>query len=81
MEVPVVLTDPGLCGRCRWARGVRTARGSGFLRCARSETEDRFPKYPRLPMVRCSGHEEPGDGVPAADGNRTGRDASQKKGS
>jgi hypothetical protein len=25
--------------------------------CERSKTDDRFPKYPRLPVERCPGYE------------------------
>jgi hypothetical protein len=26
--------------------------------CERSKTDPRYPKYPRLPVERCAGHEE-----------------------
>jgi hypothetical protein len=32
-----------------------SARGSTFWRCALSARDPRFPKYPRLPVVRCVG--------------------------
>jgi hypothetical protein len=51
--------DVGLCSICRWARVQKTARGSRFWRCARAETDAHFLRYPRLPVVRCAGHEEP----------------------
>jgi hypothetical protein len=35
--------------------------------CGRSATDPRFPKYPRLPVVRCAGYEE----APAAEPPRT----------
>jgi hypothetical protein len=35
-------------------------RGSRFWRCTRAETDARFVRYPRLPVVRCAGYEEPG---------------------
>ncbi|HEY3020692.1 MAG TPA: hypothetical protein VGJ32_10885 [Solirubrobacteraceae bacterium] len=48
----------GLCDSCRHQRLVRTTRGSTFSLCERSKTEpDRFPRYPRLPVVECAGHE------------------------
>jgi hypothetical protein len=47
----------GLCSTCMHARSVASARGSTFVLCARSQDDPRFPKYPRLPVVRCHGHE------------------------
>jgi len=38
-------------------RRVVSGRGSVFWRCARSERDPSFPKYPRLPVLRCAGHE------------------------
>jgi hypothetical protein len=53
--------DPiGLCGRCRHVRRVETARGSVFYRCERAAQDPRFPKYPPLPVIRCSGYEPAG---------------------
>ncbi len=46
----------GLCGDCLFARIVESARGSTYWRCARSESEPRFPKYPPLPVSECSGY-------------------------
>ena len=48
--------DAGLCARCRWARVVRTPR-SAFWLCMRSREDSRFPRYPRLPVRECPGHE------------------------
>ena len=48
----------GLCESCRHQRLVRNTRGSTFSLCERSKTEpDRYPRYPRLPVIRCAGHE------------------------
>lgn len=47
----------GLCDRCRHQQIVRNTRGSVFSLCRRSKTEpDRFPRYPRLPVLQCSGY-------------------------
>jgi hypothetical protein len=47
-----------LCDSCRYQQVVRNTRGSVFSLCRRSRTEpDRFPRYPRLPVVRCEGYE------------------------
>jgi hypothetical protein len=48
----------GLCADCAHARMVVSARGSEFWRCARAERDAAYPKYPRLPVLRCAGHEE-----------------------
>ena len=46
----------GLCRDCRNAHIVETPR-SVFWRCALSEVDPRFPKYPRLPVLECAGYE------------------------
>ena len=52
------LRDPiGLCASCRHARIVRSSHGSAFYLCRLAETDPRFPKYPRLPVLRCAGYE------------------------
>ncbi len=51
----------GLCPSCLHVRVVRSGRGSQFLMCARSASDERFPKYPRLPVVSCVGYEERAD--------------------
>lgn len=47
----------GLCATCLHRREIRSDRGSLFLQCLRSFKEPQFPKYPRLPVLRCSGFE------------------------
>jgi hypothetical protein len=53
----------GLCGRCAHALIIRNDRGSRFYLCRLSATDPRFPKYPPLPVRRCTGF------VPAPDGD------------
>lgn len=36
-------------------RRIESDRGSVFYRCALADTDPRFPKYPRLPVLRCDG--------------------------
>jgi len=48
----------GLCLNCLHGRRVVSAKGSEFWRCAKSETDPRFPKYPRLPVLECDGYEK-----------------------
>ncbi len=47
----------GLCGLCRHQQVVRTGRGSVFSLCTRSRTDPAYPKYPRVPVLRCRGFE------------------------
>jgi hypothetical protein len=51
----------GLCAGCAHARQVSSARGSIFWLCRKSESDARFPKYPRLPVLRCEGYERAGN--------------------
>lgn len=51
----------GLCSTCRHRRLVVNRRGSLFTLCRRSETDARFPRYPRIPVVRCDGYEAGGE--------------------
>jgi hypothetical protein len=48
----------GLCVECRYMRRTKSARGSTFYLCERSATDRSFPRYPRLPVLECSGHEQ-----------------------
>jgi hypothetical protein len=50
----------GLCDWCRHQKLIRNTRGSTFSMCQRSKTDERYPKYPRLPVERCAGHEPRG---------------------
>jgi hypothetical protein len=53
--------NAGLCDSCVHQRLVHTGRGSTFSMCLRHKTEpDRYPKYPRLPVRACGGHEPRG---------------------
>jgi hypothetical protein len=52
---------PGLCADCRHARTLTSSGGSTFYQCLRSDTDARFVKWPRLPVLSCPGH-EPGEG-------------------
>ena len=47
----------GLCARCANARVITSARGASFVLCGLSRTDERFAKYPRLPVVTCVGFE------------------------
>lgn len=46
----------GLCVDCEFMRRIASDRGSTFYRCERSATDPSFAKYPRLPVLSCSGY-------------------------
>jgi hypothetical protein len=48
----------GLCAHCLHARPIESAKGSQFLLCQLSQSDPRFPKYPRLPVLTCSGYQK-----------------------
>ncbi len=46
----------GLCDRCVHQRLVGTTRGTVYSLCERSQREPHaYPRYPRLPVLRCAG--------------------------
>jgi len=47
--------DAGMCETCAHAKIILSDRGSQFWRCMLSDTNPAFPKYPRLPVLTCSG--------------------------
>ena len=49
-------SNVGLCQNCRHARRIESDRGSNFLMCKLSFEDSRFAKYPRLPVLACSGY-------------------------
>ena len=51
----------GLCDACRHQQLVPNTRGSVFSLCRRSQTDERFPRYPRLPVMACAGFERPAE--------------------
>jgi hypothetical protein len=50
------LSRSGLCVDCQHARQIDSARASTFIFCALSLSDPAFPKYPRLPVLECSGY-------------------------
>jgi len=48
----------GLCADCQHAGSIKSDRGSVFLRCELALADSRFPKYPRLPVLACSGYQQ-----------------------
>ncbi len=55
----------GLCARCMHVRIVRSDRGSVFYQCQRAAYDPDFPRYPRLPVLRCKGYEPGGPSITA----------------
>lgn len=54
----------GLCAACAHARVITSARGASFVLCGLSRIDERFAKYPRLPVLACAGYEateQPGE--------------------
>ena len=47
----------GLCAGCGHVRVVTSARGSSFVMCGLSWTDERFAKYPPLPVLACAGYQ------------------------
>ena len=52
--------EPGLCGECAHAKVNRTRRGTAYLRCLRAAWDPAMEKYPRLPVLTCTGF-DPGE--------------------
>jgi hypothetical protein len=51
--------DPGvgLCSVCAHVRVVKNRQGSRYYLCELSRFDNRFMKYPSLPMAECPGFE------------------------
>ena len=50
----------GLCDTCVHQQLVSNTRGSTFSLCRRARDDPAYPKYPRVPVLRCPGHEPAG---------------------
>jgi hypothetical protein len=62
------VSKEGLCADCLHRRQIRNDRGSVFTMCLRSFNEPSYPKYPRLPVLRCAGFEKARPESPAPPG-------------
>lgn len=56
--------ETGLCTFCTYRKVVVTDKGSEFIRCLNAS----LPKYPRLPVLSCSGFHLPERHEPAPEG-------------
>ncbi len=63
---PMPAPPAGLCDACRHQQVVRTKRSS-FSLCRRWKQDERFARYPRLPVLRCPGFEARAAGEPPAE--------------
>ena len=52
-----VPNSPGLCASCVHAQEIESSKGSTFTLCRLSFIDPRVVKYPRLPVVVCSGYQ------------------------
>ena len=50
-------TQVGLCATCRHMKMIRSDRDAIFYLCRRAHTDERFSKYPALPVLQCIGYE------------------------
>jgi hypothetical protein len=48
----------GLCLNCQYGRRIEAKETTVYFLCERSLTDPIFPKYPRLPVLRCSGYDQ-----------------------
>jgi hypothetical protein len=48
--------ERGLCATCTHAETVTSSKGSEFVLCRLSFRDPSFVRYPRLPVVACSGY-------------------------
>jgi hypothetical protein len=55
MKSQLKIDQVGLCANCVHARVIGNARGSLFYFCSLSKINPEYAKYPRLPVLRCSG--------------------------
>ncbi|HEX8690425.1 MAG TPA: hypothetical protein VF729_09315 [Solirubrobacterales bacterium] len=56
-RMPSPAQPRGLCDSCRHQQLVPNTRGSVFSLCLRSRSDPEYPRYPRLPVLSCAGHE------------------------
>ncbi len=57
MEERLLSPENGLCDSCLHQQLVPNTRGSVFSLCLRSRSDRRYPRYPRIPVLACPGHE------------------------
>jgi hypothetical protein len=63
------VSGAGLCNSCLQQRVITSGRGSAFSLCRLSAFDERFARYPRLPVLACDGYEagSPDEGGSSSD--------------
>jgi hypothetical protein len=52
-----LVDNVGLCRTCHHAQQIPHPRDAGvYWRCLLADSDPRFAKYPRLPVLECSGY-------------------------
>jgi len=51
-------TQAGLCATCRHPKLITSAKGGVFILCQAHQFSHKLPKYPPLPVTKCSGYVE-----------------------
>lgn len=49
----------GMCATCLHVRRMQSDRGSVFFLCQLALSDQRFRKYPSLPVLQCDGYRAP----------------------
>jgi hypothetical protein len=49
--------EAGLCQTCQHVKIIENVNQSRFYRCLLSDSNTDFQKYPRLPVLTCSGYQ------------------------
>ena len=50
------ISHVGLCLDCKYSKHVEAKEDTVYFLCHRFFTDPTFPKYPRLPVLLCSGY-------------------------
>jgi hypothetical protein len=53
-----LLNKLGLCATCRYRHMVKSAKGSFFVMCNLSKADNKFQRYPPLPLLKCDGYRQ-----------------------
>ncbi len=57
-----------LCDSCSHMNPIVSGKGAVFVQCRKHFEDASFPKYPRVPVLRCAGFSALGPMAPQADG-------------
>jgi hypothetical protein len=48
-----------LCFSCHFGNQIISGKGSSYLQCQKHFVDQKYPKYPVLPVAACSGYKVP----------------------